>query len=220
MVNEVDPIDNRLHEVTASTMTLQGLANANPDLLGSGIGGSLFNLIDVAQGYVFDPILAGVVSRKTHGSAGPFDLDLLATSGIECRTGGVNGNHQIVETFAAPVTFTGVTTSCGSVSGTSMSGNQLTIDLTGVPNASRCSITVQGVTDGVAAAHDITVPLNFLVGDINADGFVNAGDTVVVRAASGSDLSNSNFRNDVNLDGLINAGDTVVVRNASGTALP
>ena len=47
------PIDNRLHEVTASTMTLQGPANTTPSF--GGIGGSLFNVIDVAQGYVFDP---------------------------------------------------------------------------------------------------------------------------------------------------------------------
>jgi len=54
-VNEPDAIDNRLHEVTASTMTLQQPANTVPPV--SGIGGSLFNLIDVAQGYTFDPTM-------------------------------------------------------------------------------------------------------------------------------------------------------------------
>ncbi|HJW37149.1 MAG TPA: hypothetical protein VJ420_00850, partial [Candidatus Udaeobacter sp.] len=52
-VNEPGAIDNRLHEVTASTMTLQQPANTVPPV--GGIGGSLFNLIDVAQGYTFDP---------------------------------------------------------------------------------------------------------------------------------------------------------------------
>jgi hypothetical protein len=52
-VSEPGAIDNRLHEVTASTMTLQQPANTVPPV--SGIGGSLFNLIDVAQGYTFDP---------------------------------------------------------------------------------------------------------------------------------------------------------------------
>jgi hypothetical protein len=55
-VNEPGAIDNKLHEVTASTMTLQGPANTVPSV--GGIGGSLFNLIDVAQAYVFDPSLA------------------------------------------------------------------------------------------------------------------------------------------------------------------
>jgi hypothetical protein len=48
-------IDNRLHEVTASTMTLQEQANTDPPDPFVGIGGSFFNLIDVAQAYVFDP---------------------------------------------------------------------------------------------------------------------------------------------------------------------
>jgi hypothetical protein len=57
-VNEPGAIDNRLHEVTASTMTLQQPANTVPSV--SGLGGSLFNLIDVAQGYTFDPTLVSV----------------------------------------------------------------------------------------------------------------------------------------------------------------
>jgi len=56
-VNEPGAIDNRLHEVTASTMTLQQPANTVPSIFG--IGGSLFNLIDVAQGYTFDPAVHG-----------------------------------------------------------------------------------------------------------------------------------------------------------------
>jgi hypothetical protein len=61
-VSETDPIDERLHEVTASTMTLTQAANTTPDLLGSGLAGSLFNLIDVAQGYVFDPAPLQIIS--------------------------------------------------------------------------------------------------------------------------------------------------------------
>src|SRR5439155_2889253 len=52
-LSEAGAIDNKLHEVTASTMTLQQPANTVPSV--AGIGGVLFNLIDVAQGYNFDP---------------------------------------------------------------------------------------------------------------------------------------------------------------------
>jgi len=58
MVNEPGAIDNRLHEVTASTMTLQQAANSAQPV--AGLGGSLFNLIDVAQGYTFDPSIMPV----------------------------------------------------------------------------------------------------------------------------------------------------------------
>ena len=54
------PVDNRLHEVTASTMTLQQPANTVASF--GGIGGSFFNLIDVAQGYVFDPSELKIIS--------------------------------------------------------------------------------------------------------------------------------------------------------------
>jgi len=54
-VSVANPLDQRLHEVTASTMTLLEPANTIPSVFGSGIGGSLFNLIDVVQGYVFEP---------------------------------------------------------------------------------------------------------------------------------------------------------------------
>jgi hypothetical protein len=54
-VAEAGPIDNKLHEVTASTMTLQEPANTVP--LTNGLAGSFFNVIDVAQSYVFDPAL-------------------------------------------------------------------------------------------------------------------------------------------------------------------
>src|SRR5205814_4383979 len=51
-VAEANPIDNYLHEVTASTMTLQRPSTSVLSL--GGIGGFCFNLIDVAQVYVLD----------------------------------------------------------------------------------------------------------------------------------------------------------------------
>src|SRR3954467_4220236 len=67
-VNEPGAIDNRLHEVTATTMTLQQRANTNADTFGIGIGGSFFNLIDVAQPYVFDPTELRIISITRLGN--------------------------------------------------------------------------------------------------------------------------------------------------------
>jgi hypothetical protein len=64
-VSEADPVDNKLHEVTASTMTLTAPANSVPSV--GGIGGSLFDLIDVVQGYVFDPALVTITSITRSG---------------------------------------------------------------------------------------------------------------------------------------------------------
>ena len=165
--------------------------------------------------------IVSVVSRKTHSFAGIFDIDLpLTGTGIEDRSGGPNGNHQIVVTFAVPVTFSGATTSCGTVASTSTSGNQVTINLTGVPNPARCSVTLNGVTDGSSPAGDATFPVNFLAGDTNADRFVDSADISQTKSQSGHAVTGTNFREDVNVDGFVDSADIAFVKSKSGTALP
>lgn len=221
-VSEPGAIDNRLHEVTASTMTLPQPANTVPSV--GGIGGVLFNLIDVAQGYVFDPIPAPIalVSRKIHGGAGTFDINLLPpATGIECRTGGANGDHQMVITFPLPVSMSSatVTSGTGSVASSSVSGNVVTVNLTGVANAQRLTVTLNGLTDANGSGN---VPVNMavLAGDTNADTSVNSADISQTKAQSGKPVTGSNFREDVTVDGNLNSADIGLVKSKSGTALP
>jgi hypothetical protein len=54
-VNEPDAINNLLYSVTTASMTLNGNAEAVPNAFGAGIGGNLFNLVDVAPAYDFNP---------------------------------------------------------------------------------------------------------------------------------------------------------------------
>jgi hypothetical protein len=167
--------------------------------------------------------VVSVVSRKTHSFAGTFDIDLpLTGTGIEDRTGGPNGDHQLVATFAVPVTFSGATTSCGMVASTSTnaSGDQVTINLTSVPNASRCSVTLNGVTDGSSSPSDANFPVNFLAGDTNADRFVDSADIAQTKSQSGNAVNGTNFREDVNVDGFLDSADIALVKSKSGTALP
>jgi hypothetical protein len=217
--NEPGAIDARLHEVTASTMTLTQPANTNPSL--GGVGGTFFNLIDVAQAYVFDPTVTTAVSRKTHGSAGTFDVDLplTGTPGIECRKGGANGDYQIVVRFGAPVSFASITTSCGGISDSTTSDNETAVNLTAIPNASRCSITFHSVDNG-ASISDLIVPVNFLIGDSNADGAVDSADITQTKSQSGMTINTSNFREDLNADGSVDSADISLVKSKSGTALP
>ncbi len=219
-VSEADPIDGRLHEVTASTMTLQQPANTNqPDPV-FGFGGSYFNLIDVVQGYLFDPILVGAVSRKTQGVT-TFDIDLLPPApGIECRSGGANGAFQMIVSFAVPITLTSaqVSAGAGSVSTALASGNQVFINLTGVTNAQRIALTLI-VNDGTSA-HSIVVPMGVLLGDVDASGRVDSTDVFQVRQQSLQNAGPSNFRTDVDESGRIDSTDVFVVRQQTLTALP
>ena len=159
------------------------------------------------------------VSRKTHGNGGSFDVNLPfdGAAGIESRS----GNHQIVVSFPAAVTFTGatVTSGTGSVSNATGSGTDvLTFDLTGVANAQTISVTIAGVNDGTTTK-DIVVRMSTLVGDSNESGVVNAGDVIQTRNRSGQPTDAINFRSDFNLDGNVNSGDAFVVRARSGNSL-
>jgi len=163
------------------------------------------------------------VSRKTHGSAGVFDINLPLSGnvGIECRSGGASNNYQIVATFPVPVTFSSATVSSGtgSVSGSLASGNQIFVNLTGVTNAQRIAVTLASVNDGTNTA-DVTVPMGVLIGDTNADTFVNSADISQTKSQSGRVVGSSNFREDVNTDGFLNSADISLVKSKSGTALP
>jgi hypothetical protein len=164
------------------------------------------------------------VSRKMHGAAGNFDINLPLTgsSGIECRSGGATNDYQVVFTFASPVTFIGaaVTAGTGSVSSASGSGTTIvTANLTGVTNAQRITVTLQGVNDGTSTG-DVGVQMGVLVGDTNGNGTVNASDVSQTKGQLGQGVTNSNFRTDVNVNGTISASDVGLVKSQIGISLP
>jgi hypothetical protein len=172
--------------------------------------------------FLFGP--TRVVSRKSHRSAGAFDIDLPLTgdAGVECRSGGANGDYQLVFTFLSEVTFDNAVISdgAGSVSGTTGSGtNTITVNLTGVTNAQTINIDLLGASDGTNTSNFV-VPMSVLVGDTSGNGVVNASDLTETKGQVGVPLNDHNFREDVNANGSINASDVSLVKSKSGTALP
>jgi hypothetical protein len=170
------------------------------------------------------PTPTAVVSRKMHGSAGPFDINLPLTGnpGIECRSGGGTNDYQIVLTFSSVVTFNtaSIIASSGSISGTSGNGTTtVTINLTGVTNAQRITVTLFGVSDGTNTG-SLDVPMGVLVGDTTGNGTVSASDVAQTKAQSGQPATGANFRTDVNTSGTITAADIALVKSNAGTVLP
>ncbi|MGI8820780.1 MAG: beta strand repeat-containing protein [Chthoniobacterales bacterium] len=170
------------------------------------------------------PTAVSAVSRKTHAGAGTFDilLPLAGQPGIESRTGGANGEFQIVVTFSSPVTVgtVTVTSGTGSVASTSGDGtNTITVNLAGVTNGQYVTIKL-GCTDDGTNLGDVPVTVGILLGDVSGNGTVDTGDAIIARNNAGEPTVQSNARIDVNLDGFINTGDTVIVRGQSGTSLP
>ncbi|MEY2537289.1 MAG: hypothetical protein QOG67_1029 [Verrucomicrobiota bacterium] len=162
------------------------------------------------------------VSSKTHDSLSPpftVDLPLSGKVGIECRKGQPNaGDHQVIVTFPGPVTLTSasVPPGKGTVSAAIASGNQVFVNLTGVPDGQTIPITL-GINDGTNIGN-VVVPMGVLLGDTNADGNVDGTDVSQTKAQSGKQASNTGqtFREDVNLDGFIDGTDVSFVKSRSG----
>src|SRR6266404_3855382 len=195
--------------------------NAN-DITGNGS----YTLVGNASCATNAPFL-GAVSRKVHGSSGTFDIGLPATGpiGIECRNGGQNGNFTVVYVFANPIVNVAnvSVTGTGSVSSrsTGTDPHEYVVNLTGVTNAQRLTVTLMGVIDTVGNnTPSVSATMGVLLGDTNADHFTDAVDTSQTKSQSGNALTTSNFREDVNVDGFIDAIDTALVKSKSGTALP
>ncbi|PYL05382.1 MAG: hypothetical protein DME32_00010 [Verrucomicrobia bacterium] len=174
------------------------------------------------------------VSRKMHGTAGNFSIKLPAIGpklGVECRTGGNSGIHNVIVTFPTAVTVGSASvtpdpkapSASGSVSSFSVSGSKVTVNLTGVSNAQRIVITLFSVSDGTNT-NNVSVPMGVLLGDSNNNGFVTStgspNDVTLTQSKVGQILSGSNFREDVNLNGVINSTDVNLVQSKVGTKLP
>jgi uncharacterized MnhB-related membrane protein len=176
-------------------------------------------------------MVESVVSRKTHGNAGNFDIDLpiTGTTGIECRSGGATNDYTIVLTFAANVSVNGspqaaVTSGTGTIGSGGVSnggmvvtsGNVVTIPLTNAANAQTINVTLNNVNGST----NVTIAMGVLIGDVNGNAVVNSSDVSLTKAQVGTPVSGSNFREDVNVNGIISSTDVALVKAKVGTALP
>jgi uncharacterized MAPEG superfamily protein len=175
----------------------------------------------------FNVPLLGVSSRKIHASAGAFDIDLpFDGSGIECRAGGSSGDYTIVFTFVNPLTSVdgaSVTSGMGSVTSSQIGTDprQYIVNLTGVTNAQRLTVTLTNVHDATGDfSASASISLGILVGDVNASGRVDAADVSLVRQQTLQTITASNFREDINVSGRIDAADVSIARQQTLTSLP
>jgi hypothetical protein len=172
--------------------------------------------------------LVGAASRKTHGNAGPFDVDLplAGNPGIECRSGGTNGNYTLVFNFANTLTSVSCVSALsgnGVVSSSAIGSDphQYVVNLTGVTNAQVVTVSLSNISDSTGNfSSAVSASMGVLVGDTNGDGFVNSADISQTKSQSGNPVTGANFREDVNADGFLNSADISVVKSESGTALP
>src|SRR5260370_24721600 len=116
--------------------------------------------------------------------------------------------------FPGPVTVesASVTSGTGMVSSFSGSGtSQITVNLTGVTNVQRITVTLHNVNNGTSTG-DVPVSMGVLIGDVNGNAVVNSSDVSLTKAQVGMPVSGSNFREDVNPNGTISSTDLPLVQ--------
>jgi hypothetical protein len=179
------------------------------------------------------PTLLSVVSRKTHGSAGTFDLTLNPATPATIEPRGItSGDHTLVFSFLNVVSAVSsvaatATTSSGTLpvtvlntSGIGTDTRQYIVNLSGVPNASHLGVTLNSVADLAGSVGDVSAQMDVLLGDVNSTGRTDSGDVTAVRNHTVSIPDQQTFQFDVNASGRIDSGDVTVTRNASVTVLP
>jgi hypothetical protein len=172
--------------------------------------------------------LTGVTSRKIHGNAGTFDVDLplTGTRGVECRSGGATNDYQLVFTFLnnTSVASASVTSGTGTISSSSLgpNPNQYTVNLTGVTNVQYLTVTLNGLIDAAGNSNSTLVgpQMGVLIGDVNASGVVTSGDTNLCKAQALQPVTNANFRSDINESGAITTGDVNLIKQNALSQLP
>lgn len=167
------------------------------------------------------PVAQSAVSRKTHGGAGTFDIALPLTGNLGIEDRETSGSHTIVVTFGNTVTVAGasITSGTGTVGSFVVSGATVTVNLTGVTNAQRLTVTLLSVNDGTTTG-DVSIPMGVLAGDVNGNATTNATDVAMTKSQAGQPVTAANFRDDVNANGSINATDVASVKASAGTMLP
>lgn len=241
----VDPItkavmvnseDGKLYRWNLATNTLSQAVTLSP-----GIGEAYTSTVIGSDGTVYatnwailnavgatagPPVLSTAASRKTHGSAGTFDLALLAAVGnptTEPRTGGAGGQHTIVFTFNKPVVSGSASVSAGTaIAGTpAFNGNDMIVPLSGVTNAQYVTVAVTNVVAGDGGSNgNGSIRIGFLAGDVNGSRTVTLSDMLSVNTSLAYATTVSNFSRDVNVSGALTLSDLLLVNSNLTQALP
>lgn len=158
--------------------------------------------------------LVALLSRKTHGVAGTFDLAIANQSiggsvTVEPRV--IGSGHIIVFQFDAPIVLPGTAIamdsnniSISAATSVGPSGSEVLVTLTGVADNSRAQVLLTGVN---ATATVWPAVIGFLIGDVNNSRAVTPTDILAVKSHSGQVTIQSNFQFDLNATGKINAAD-------------
>jgi hypothetical protein len=130
----------------------------------------------------------------------------------------IGNGHRIVFQVSTTVTSTGgATTTLGSVAGVSVSGAEVQVTLTGIPDNRRATVTLLNVN---GTGLNFAASVGFLVGDEDNTRSVSDADILLVKEQAGQVIAEANAKRDVNLSGAVTSADILSAKGRSGFAIP
>jgi uncharacterized protein (TIGR03118 family) len=174
------------------------------------------------------PGLVSAALRRTHGSAGTFNLPLtlVAPPGInhnpatEPRQGPA---HTIVFTFDKPVSAATATIieGTGAAGVPTFSGNDVIVALTGVSDQQYVTVALANVaaSDGGTGGSG-SARVGFLLGDVNQSRVVSVADLGLANAQLSQPVTVANYLLDVNVSGTLSLADKGIANANLTHALP
>ena len=172
--------------------------------------------------------LIGVTSRKTHATAGVFDVSvnsaipITGAVSVEPRAITAGIGHRIVFQFNATVNSVGSVTvvdetATNVAATTTQLGNEVIVSLMAIADNKRVTVSLPTV-NGIAI--NASASIGFLVGDVDGSRSVNATDLSSLKARAGQMTTAANFRFDLNASGAINSADISAVKARAGGLPP
>ncbi|MEP7157412.1 MAG: hypothetical protein ABI905_16650 [Betaproteobacteria bacterium] len=169
--------------------------------------------------------LIGVKSRKSHGVAGVFDVDINEATpisgAVSVEPRAIGAGHTIVFQFNAAINSVGPVSvmdeSAASVPVTvTPVANEVIVSIGALVDTRRLSFSIPTVNGTLVNA---AASIGFLVGDVNETRSVTDDDLSRARARSGQVTNGSNFRHDVNATGTVSAADLAALKARTGNVL-
>jgi hypothetical protein len=207
--------------VSNGPLTSMTITSVQP---GSGFLWPTANDLVMGTAAALPPVLLSAALRKTHGSAGTFDLPLSlnpTAPSTESRTG---PSHTVVFTFDKHIiggTLTAPSEGTATPVAINNPGNDVTGDYSGVTDKQYVTFVLSGVVsaDG-GSLPSVSVRVGFLFGDVNQSRQVTVADVGIVNGSLLQPVTIANFFRDVNVDGKITVADKGLTNSVLLNKLP
>jgi len=189
---------------------------------GAGTGSAMLTITIAAEVLVFN----GAVSRKTHGTAGTYDIaiarDVPLGGAVTVEPRAIGSGHLLVFQFdygifgLANITATDANSQDVGTITSAINGNTLEVTLSNVPDRTRVTVTANDLNYTTTAVATIA----FMQGDVNNSRSTTSADASALKARAGQPVNADNFRFDLNTTGIISAADIAGLKARSFAVLP